>query len=106
MSLDFFYHPDKEKSLSLCLRTKLVKILLGEIVLLSQVRSTALFLWKTAKVTYLILLNFSVFESTPPNEVHEEIKSSPFLFSVICRYFSAYTRTEKKKKLKKKYNAF
>lgn len=83
-------------------QSKAGQILLGEIVLLSQVRSTALFLWKTAKVTYLILLNFSGFESIPSNEVHEEMKSSPFLFSVICRYFSAYTHTEKKKK----YNAF
>lgn len=77
-------------------QSKAGQIMLGEIVLLSQVRSTALFLWKTAKVTYLILLNFSIFESAPPEEAHEKMKSSPLLFSVICRYFSAYTHAEKK----------
>lgn len=60
-SFAFYNHSDKGKSLTLYLRAKLVKLLLGEIVFLSQVMSTPLFLSKIAETTYFFFLKLSNF---------------------------------------------
>jgi len=87
MSFAFCNHADKEQSLTLCLGVKLAKFLLGEIVFLSQVRFMALFLWKTANHLVSFLLNFSIFESTAPDEVHEKMKSSSLFFLLFLNIF-------------------
>lgn len=69
MSFTFCNHSDKEKSLPLCLGAKLVKCLLGEIVFLSQLRSVALFVWKTVKATYLLCVKLFDFKCSPSDEM-------------------------------------